>query len=202
MIEPAEPNDGRSRADPAIHGIVLAAGTSDRFGDRNKLLATVGGEPIIRRAVRTLAEASLEGVTVVLGHEADRVRAVLADLDVTFVTATGEGQGGSVAAGVETVREAGADAALIALGDMPAVSTATVERLVDTYRAGGGSALAAGYDGQRGNPVLFDGSHFGSLALLDGDCGGRNVLLSATDAALVETGDPGVLQDIDRPTDV
>jgi len=85
---------------------------------------------------------------------------------------------------------------------MPAVTTATVDTLVSAYRAGAGGALSAAYEGTRGNPVLFDARHFGTLSARTGDTGGRDVLLGAENAALIETGDPGVLVDVDRPTDL
>lgn len=188
-----------------VHGLLLAAGTSSRFGEENKLLATVDGEPIVRHAAKTLLAADL-AVTVVLGHEHERVRDALADLDVAFVRADdyAAGQSRSLQRGIEAIRnrDPDVDAAVIALGDMPDVSTATVQRLLAAYEAGAGSALAAAYEGQRGNPVLFDAQHFDALTATGGDTGGRAVLLGAEDAALVETGDPGVVRDVDRPEDL
>lgn len=189
-----------------IHGVLLAAGTSSRFGDRNKLLASRGGEPIVRRAARTLTDSAVDSTTVVTGHEAERVRDALADLDVRFVHASdyAEGQSRSVRRGIQAVREADpdADAVVIALGDMPDVSPRTVNRLLAAYEADAGAVLAASFGGRRGNPVLFDAEHFDALADVEGDAGGRRILLSADDAALVETADPGVRRDVDRPGDL
>lgn len=205
----AAAGDGTSAA-PAeplrVHGLLLAAGTSSRFGERNKLLATVDGDPIVRRAAKTLLSADLAAVTVVLGHEHERVRAALSDLNVRFVRAAdyAEGQSRSLRRGIEAIRnrDPGVDAVVIALGDMPDVSPATIDRLLAAYEAGIGSALAAASDGRRGNPVLFDAQHFDALTATGGDTGGRSVLLDAEDAALVETGDPGVVRDVDRPGDL
>jgi len=44
------------------------------------------------------------------------------------------------------------DAVVFLPGDMPAVDPATVQQLIDAYRAGLGTALAAAFDGRRGNP--------------------------------------------------
>jgi len=76
---------------------------------------------------------------------------------------------------------------------MPAVEAESLDRLVATYRAGVGDALAAAYDGIRENPVLFGRRHFETLADVTSDTGGREVLLTADGAALIETGDRGVL---------
>lgn len=188
-----------------VHGVLLAAGTSSRFGEENKLLATVEGKPIVRHAAETLLGADL-AVTVVLGHERERVREALGDLDVTFVEAENyaAGQSRSLRRGIEAVqdRRPAVDAVLIALGDMPDVSSATVARLRAAYETARRSALATAYEGQRGNPVLFDAEHFDALTATDGDTGGRAVLLNAEDAALIETGDPGVVRDVDLPGDL
>lgn len=202
VVEPPFPD--RERRAATVRGVVLAAGTSSRYGDRNKLLEPIDGEPLVRRAVASLLGAPLAGVTVVLGHEHERVRTALAECDVEF-RYNGDyarGQSGSLRTGVEAVRAAGADAAVFALGDMPAVSRRTIETLVEAHRVTGRSALAAGHDGRRGNPVLLDAVHFDALARVSGDVGGRDVLRAAPDAAVVETGDPGVLRDVDRPGDL
>ncbi len=41
-----------------------------------------------------------------------------------------------------------------------------------------------------------------ALTVVEGDVGGRAILRSSDDAALVETGERGVRQDVDRPSDV
>lgn len=192
----------------AIAGVLLAAGTSSRYGDRNKLLEPVadsngdGGVPMVRESAETLLAAGPDPVVVVVGHQAERVRDALTGLDVTFVENPDyeQGQATSVGAGVRALPET--DAAVFALGDMPFVDPGTVRKLVAAYEDGAGKALAAGNEGERGNPVLFDSVHFPALAGREGDVGGKQVLLSAEDAAVVETGDPGVRRDVDHPDDL
>lgn len=185
----------------SIPALVLAAGEGTRFGTGNKLLAEVGDEPVVVRAVRTLLDSRVGPVTVVVGHEADRVREALSGLPVTTVENPRyrEGQATSVGAGIEALPE-DAPAVLIALGDMPFVDPETVSTLRRAYRAGAGTALAAAAGGERGNPVLFGRQHFDALADLEGDVGGRGILRK--EGLLVETGDPGVIRDVDRPGDL
>jgi len=199
-----DPPSERERTS-TVAGVLLAAGTSSRYGEPNKLLEPVDGEPLVRRSARTLLGAGLDSVTVVLGFDADRVRDALAGLDVDFVENPDyeSGQASAVRRAVEHL--AGGhevDAAVFALGDMPYVDPESADALVATFEATGRSALAAGHGGQRGNPVLFAAEHFDALADASGDVGGRSVLLGAGDAAVVETGDSGVLRDVDRPDDL
>lgn len=187
-----------------VVGVLLAAGTSSRFGAANKLLADLDGRPVVSHAVRTLLEAALDDVVVVLGHERERVREALADHDVRFVTNPdyADGQASSVRAGVGAAEAAGADAAVFLPGDMPFVGAGTVDRLVTAYRAGVAPALAAAHGGQRGNPVLFDSDRFDPLSRIDGDTGGRSVLLGTDGAVLLAVEDSGVLVDIDTTDDL
>lgn len=195
---------GDGRPSPSVVGVLLAGGTSSRFGSSNKLLVGLDGESLVRHAARSLLGADLPEVVAVVGYEADAVSAALADLDVRVVRNPDyeEGLSTSVARGVEAAADAGADAAVFLPGDMPMVGPATVELLVDAYRAGLGRALAAAHEGRRANPVLFADEHFDELRAVEGDVGGRSVLLGSDDAALIEAGDPGVVEDVDTTEDL
>ncbi|WP_436933743.1 nucleotidyltransferase family protein [Halovenus marina] len=202
--DPATFPDTFERPDTVIRGVVLAAGTSSRYGAENKLTATVEGEPVVTRATRALVESSLDGVTVVVGHEAERVREAISGLDVTVRVNDNyrAGQSTSLREGIRDASERGADAALIALGDMPWVTTRTVDLLADAYRYGIANILAAAYQGERGNPTLFGAEYFETLADIEGDVGGRELLTESGEAVGIETGDPGVRRDIDHPADL
>ncbi len=66
------------------HAIVLAAGAGSRLRDREpvKPLTLVGGRPLILHVLGALAAAGARSATVVTGHAADAVAAVLADSPV------------------------------------------------------------------------------------------------------------------------
>lgn len=189
--------------EPTVAGVLLAAGDSDRFGQRDKLLATLDGGPLVRHAARTLTAAAVDPVAAVVRPGSPGVRDALAGADLAVLDNADAttGQASSVRRGVVWARDR-ADAVVFALGDMPRVDPGTVDRLVAAYREGRGSAIAAGYEGRRGNPVLFDGRHFDALAAVAGDTGGRAVFEDADDAAVVETDDPGVRTDVDTAADL
>ncbi|ELZ31323.1 UDP-N-acetylglucosamine pyrophosphorylase [Halogeometricum pallidum JCM 14848] len=192
-----------SDTDP-IGGVVLAAGRSTRFGEANKLLEPLRGTPLVSHTANTAVDSALDEVAVVVGHESEAVVDAVSsfDLPTRYNEAYSQGQSTSVRTGVEFAREAGWEAAVFLLGDMPFVRPGTVDRLLAAYRAGDGSIVAPRYDGKRGNPVLFDRRHFDALADVDGDRGGRELVMEHDGTRFVDVDDPGVLRDIDSEADL
>lgn len=159
-----------------IAGVVLAAGRARRFG-RQKLLADLGGRPIVRHAVEQVLAAGLEEVVVVLGAESDAVAAALSGLPVRTVVnhRYSEGMASSIVCGVGAVTP-GATAIVIALGDQPTIGAGTIARLVAAWHESRRAITAPVYDGTRGTPVLFDAALRSELLALSGDGGARPVV--------------------------
>jgi molybdenum cofactor cytidylyltransferase len=163
-----------------VHAIVLAAGRSSRMGGPNKLLARFEGVPLIRRTASAAIEAGTASVTVVTGHQQDRVHDALAGLSVRFAhnAQFAVGLSGSLKAGIDAL-PTGASGALVMLGDMPEVQSADVDRLVSAFVASGGMAIVrATHGGKRGNPVILPRSSFPLIARLEGDTGARAIIES------------------------
>src|SRR3972149_4160035 len=156
-----------------IAGVVLAAGLSLRMG-RAKLLLDWGGRPVIRRAVEQVKAGRVDEVLVVLGHEAPTIREALKGLPVRFVEnpEPEAGQASSIACGVSALGP-GVGAALIALGDQPALPPEVIPRLLQTFHETGKAIVAPLYRGVQGNPVLFAAAVFPELRALTGDRGAR-----------------------------
>jgi molybdenum cofactor cytidylyltransferase len=205
IVSRPAPRSGEARREdpdaPRIAGIVLAAGRSTRFGAGNKLLAPDGGEALVRKAVRAAIDGGLTDVVVVTGHEAEAVRAALDGLAVTIVH-NGDfatGQASSVKAGIAAVPEA-AEAAMVLLGDMPAVDADVVRRIAAAYRPAAGSLVVVPvHDERRGNPVLWSRRYFPDLMALAGDRGARDLIDRDPAAVTTVEAGPGVLLDIDTP---
>ena len=184
-----------------IGGIVLAAGTSSRFGEENKLLTEMDGVPMIRRATKAMVQAGVRPIIVVVGYESDRVERAVGGLPVEVVENPQyqRGQSTSVATGIRALDDQ-VSAVVIALGDMPFVAPSTIRSIIEAYEANRGTVLAATFDGQRGNPVLFDRRHFDDLCSISGDVGGRHII--EREGVLIETDDRGVHRDVDSPNDL
>ena len=185
-----------------VGAIVLAAGRSRRMGGPNKLVAELDGKPVIRHVIDTLEAARIAPVTVVTGHEAVRIHAALAGRDVAFVHngRFSEGLGTSLKAGLAALGN-DVDAALVCLGDMPAVSAESLSRLVEAHDPAAGRCIAVPTcGGRRGNPVLWDRRFFEPMQDVAGDSGARRLIRAYRGlVAEVALEDDGVLFDIDTP---
>jgi molybdenum cofactor cytidylyltransferase len=185
-----------------VPAIILAAGRSTRMGGPNKLLAELGGKPLVRLVAEQALASKAKGVIVVTGHQAELVEKALAGLDVKFVRNPDFAQGlaSSVKAGVAAVPD-GADGAVICLGDMPMISAALIDRLIEAFAPDRGNLIAVPVsDGRRGNPVLWSRRFFNELMTLDGDIGARHLIAKHTEAvAEVAVEGFGAFLDIDTP---
>ncbi|HEV7635273.1 MAG TPA: molybdopterin-binding/glycosyltransferase family 2 protein [Bradyrhizobium sp.] len=188
--------------DRNVAAIILAAGRSTRMGGPNKLLAELGGKPLVRIATEQALASKAQGVIVVTGHQADQVEKALQGLNVKFVRNPdfAEGLASSVKAGISAV-PADADGAVICLGDMPLIDAHLIDRLIETFAPDGGNLIVVPVsDGRRGNPVLWSRRFFAELMTLDGDIGARHLIAKHAEAvAEVPVEGRGAFLDIDTP---
>jgi molybdenum cofactor cytidylyltransferase len=164
--------------EPAVWGVILAAGLSTRFpGGRAKQLLDFGDEPMVRWTARNALASGLAGVIAVVGHRAAEVRAALAGLPVEIAENPdfAEGLSTSVRAGLARV-PVDAAAALFLPADQPLAGPELLDRLIAAWRETGGPIVEPFFAGRRGSPVVLDRSLFAELAALTGDVGGRAVI--------------------------
>jgi molybdenum cofactor cytidylyltransferase len=194
-----------------VGAIILAAGQSSRFRagggrDLTKLVAKVGGEPIVRRVAEAALASKARPIIVVTGYARESVEAAVADLDIrlAFNPKFATGLASSLKVGLAAT-PSGAAGALVLLGDMPWIEPRLIGALIDAFLARK-AALAAipSRDGRRGNPVLLGRGLFEAAMRLTGDEGARRLIgaLGANELVEVETPDTGVTFDIDTPEDL
>ena len=189
-----------------IPAIVLAAGKSSRMG-RPKAMLPLDGDTFLTRIVRTFADAGVEDVVVVVGHDADAIVASFAAVDgvaARFVDNPDyeQGQLSSLLTGLRLVDRPGVVAVLMTLVDVPLVSAATIRAVVDRYRATR-APIVRPVDGNRhGHPILIDRSLFDALRHADPSAGAKPIIrANVSPAGDVIVDDAGAFADADTPED-
>ncbi|MBA3672151.1 MAG: nucleotidyltransferase family protein [Gemmatimonadaceae bacterium] len=160
-----------------IAGVLLAAGSSSRFGAQ-KLVAPLRGRAVIEWSLGTLASAvdecwvvvpSLDDAVAVVVRRAEGRAHIVANVD------RHGGIASSIVAGVSAL-PADCDAAVIALGDEPLIAAAVVMTMVRRFVADDHDAVMPNYRDGPGRPVLFSRALFPALVSLRGDRGAADLL--------------------------
>jgi len=184
-----------------IVGILLAGGSSSRFGSDKLLHPLKDGTPLALASARRLQEAC-ERVLIVLrpGKDALAQQLIAEGFEVITTAASLHGMGHSLAAGVSASAEA--PGWIIALADMPFIAASTHRRIAAALETGA-SIAAPSHQGKRGHPVGFTRHWYGKLIVLQGDEGAKSLLQSTPHAiTLYEVDDLGIFHDVDRPDDL
>jgi molybdenum cofactor cytidylyltransferase len=189
-----------------LGAVLLAGGASRRFGADNKLLAEIGGKPMLAHVAGVLLASGLRDIVVVTGAEQPAYERALSGLPVRFVhnARWDDGMGGSVAAGVGALSETCAGAFIVP-GDMANLKPAMLTRLADAFQGADGSCVVVPVTAgaEQRNPVLWPRRLFGALAALSGSKGGKAVLdrLPADERLDVAFEDGSLFADIDTRDD-
>lgn len=199
-----QPREGERKAAKRIAAVILAAGRSTRMGKANKLLARLDGKPMIAQVADAAMASAVSEVIVVTGHQAEEIGAALGQRKVRMVHNDGYAGGlsTSLAAGIGAVSPE-YDGAIILLGDMPHVTAAMVDRMIEAFADAAPDAIVmAVHGGERGNPVLWPRSYFEELTRQSGDKGGRDLIGEHGDRVVaVELGDAAAF-DVDTPDEL
>jgi len=196
-----------------IVGILLAAGSSQRFG-QDKQTTLLDGQPLLLRAVRTLLDAGFLSPIVVLAPSSEPQAAehhrLLAGLPLSLVEnpSAGTGMASSLRVALREALAANAhcEAIVVTVCDQPAATAAHLHRLVQRWRQGGCTLVASSYGEHPaspaiGVPALIAATHFAELAQLEGDRGAGRLLARHADQVALLPLPQGAL-DLDTPEDL
>ena len=147
----------------AVAAIILAAGESQRMGEPKALLDW-GGKPLLQHQIDEMLAAGCTAVVVVLGADAETVRAPIrrdGGCEMVVNADYAQGRASSVQRGAETAPD-GAAALVVASVDQP-LRASTVRRLVEALLESGAAIVVPRYQGTNGHPVVFAGGLLGEL---------------------------------------
>ncbi len=185
-----------------IAAILLAAGTSTRFGEADKLIADLNGKPLAAHTLETVASMSFAELVAVARPKDDAPelhrRLERRGYTVIVNNRPEEGLAGSIVRGIEHVMPIRkCRGVLICLADMPWVPQTHYNRIC--LAAVDIRSVVASTDGFSSSPPAFIGrKHFPELLTLRGDQGARALLSQGIQIEASE----GTLRDVDRPEDL
>jgi molybdenum cofactor cytidylyltransferase len=171
----------------------------------NKLLAKVGGIPMIRRVLQAALESKVDEVIVVLGFEANKIHEEIANLPCRIVINKEyeKGQSSSLIAGMKAIKSS-THAVLILPADIARIDTQSINLVVTTYNKEDGSIVCASHNGRLGHPILLSKVVFDEIMLITEETSGLKsvVMKHRNELRLVETGSENILADVDTPDEL
>ena len=185
-----------------ISAIVLAAGESKRMG-RPKQLLEWQGKPLLQHSLESLINSAADEIILVLGHEADRIRAALPALPIKIVINRDyqQGMASSLRQGLLAM-DPSSEAFLVLLADQPGIGPEILNTIIRTFRQADPKRgiVRPVYRGRRGHPVLIGAQYRKEALRLRGDVGARQILMNHLgDVLEIDVEDNAILEDIDTP---
>lgn len=178
-----------------------AAGLATRFGSR-KLIADVGGVPLIQRTLASLLEAGVDRVVVVVrGGDAFEAVPSLADTRVSTTVNPDPDRGmfSSIQVGLGI---AGGDVVLVLPADMPFVPASAVGA-VAARAAETGSVVVPVHDGRKGHPIAIPRPLCDRLLTLAPTTTLKDALAHVGASTIrLDVAESGILRDVDVPADL
>jgi len=184
-----------------VVAILLAAGSSRRFGKDKLLQRLSNNRTVVASAAANLKKVNPKVIAVIRPHHAQLENELQAlDISVVVNQHASSGMASSIVSGILASQKA--DGWIIALADMPWVKPETIvtikEKLIQ-----GKSIVAPVHENRRGNPVGFSGQWKEELLKLQGDLGARFLLTRYSEKlSTFTTDDKAILMDIDYPGDL
>jgi bifunctional UDP-N-acetylglucosamine pyrophosphorylase/glucosamine-1-phosphate N-acetyltransferase len=137
--------------------IILAAGMGTRMKSaKAKVLHEILGRPMLAYLIDTLKSVGVFDIVLVVGHQADQVKAAYKDYGVRFVVQEPQlGTGHAVQVGLSAVAAA-APAVLVLCGDAPLISGESILALKELHKNSNAALTVQTIE-------LADGAHYGRV---------------------------------------
>ena len=161
-----------------ISATILAAGSSERMGNFNKLLLLIGNKPIIYSVCKTVLDAKLNQIILVTGYQNAEIEKVLPKEinNIIYNKNWNQGMMSSIYAGMSKL-DNDIDGNMIILGDMPLITVDTINVLIDEFnKCNGNHIVYPIYNARQANPVIFPKKYFSEILSFQGDKGCKKVL--------------------------
>ncbi|MDA0734206.1 MAG: nucleotidyltransferase family protein [Chloroflexi bacterium] len=185
-----------------VVAILLSAGESRRMGQLKALLPWQGAS-LLEHQVGALKAGGANRVIVVVGHQAERLRPLVAEIaDVTCVLNPDylTGKTTSIKAGINGLAVNKPQTLLMLNVDQPR-SAETIRLLLEAHQSAPVLLTIPTFQGKGGHPIIIDGSLIDEILAIEEDTQGMKAVMQRhseqTQRVAVES--PEVLWDLNTP---
>lgn len=194
-----------------LSSVLLAGGKSSRYGANKLVSIHPSGEPLVQFAYEQLTVCSNDQAVVVTGRWHSELLSLFEmtlcgkQSELVFNPEWEMGLASSIRAGVLRVLKLFPNTThiLITLGDLPCVTTASLNRLSASSKSAPNAIVCSEFAEQVGVPAIFPVRYAKALCALQGDKGAKGLIVNAYNQgqALISVPHPEAAFDIDGPND-
>ena len=187
---------------PGVWAILLAAGESSRMGQLKALLPW-RDTTLLEHQLRSLLDAGVQKVIVVLGHDADRLKPIVEAIDGASWTLNEDylqGKTTSLKTGVAALAGQQLSDVLLLNVDQPRTAN-TVRTLLERHQASSSRITIPTHGGKGGHPIFIAAELLPELADIEEETQGLKAVVRrhAEATERFELDDPTVLWDLNTP---
>jgi molybdenum cofactor cytidylyltransferase len=197
-----------------LAGVVLAAGRSSRFGSDKRQAEFDERHTLLTKSISLIEPCCDQVFVVTRPSDKECVQHLLGywrnhpNVSPICASDADRGMGNSLAAAVTHLRQVEAQngrpysGLVLALADMPYIEPGTVRQVVAAHSIDNIVVPCYEYGSAKrwGHPVVFGRRWFELLMQLEGDRGGKSIIVGNPSAVEeVAVNDPGILRDVDQP---
>ena len=185
-----------------ISAILLAAGQSKRMNGENKLVKKIKDTSVINLSIKNIMASSVDELIIVLGYQKEIIEKIIdknKSIKFVFNKDFESGMASSIKIGLKNLSKK-TESFFICLGDMPMVNKDIFNLLIKSKN--NKEIIVPTYNGQQGNPVLFNKLMKEEIMNITGDVGAKTILELNKDKILnIEANDQSITKNFNTLDD-
>ena len=188
----------------SLAAVIMASGSSSRFGKENKLLKKIDGKTFFTKTLETVLRSDVFSSVFVVTSYDEIIKEAENYWNITCIYNENADKGisESVKKGVKAADREGADGYMFIPCDQVFLSEKTLRNLADAFVKKSDNIAAYVFEGECVSPVIFPKRFRERILKLTGDTGGREIIFeNRASITEIEINDGKEITDIDTQED-